>query len=130
MTSANTSANSAPAGVSSADSTPRAREVRRVTVDVLLGGVRLPVEFDDEALAAITASRSAELPESWPEWMGVETAARYLDVTVERVRKLKERGRLPCYQEGPGCRVFFRRSELDEWMETLSHGSRTHPGAA
>lgn len=58
----------------------------------------------------------------WPEWMSVETAARYLDVSEERVRKLKDRGVLPCYQEGPGCRVFFRRSELDEAMQACGVG--------
>jgi excisionase family DNA binding protein len=52
----------------------------------------------------------------WPEWMSVDTAARYLDASEERVRKLKDRKEIPHYQEGPGCRVFFRRSELDHWM--------------
>ena len=44
--------------------------------------------------------------------MNVETAARYLDVPEERVRKLKDRRVIPYYQDGPGCRVFFRRAEL------------------
>jgi excisionase family DNA binding protein len=48
--------------------------------------------------------------------MSVETAARYLDVSPERVRKLQARGVLPYYQEGPGCRVFFNRRELDDAM--------------
>ena len=52
----------------------------------------------------------------WPEWLSVETAAAYLDVSPERVRKLQARGELPFYQEGPGCRVLFRRLELDEAM--------------
>jgi excisionase family DNA binding protein len=52
----------------------------------------------------------------WPEWMSVETAARYLDVSPERVRKLQARGHLPYYQEGPGCRVFFNRRELEQQM--------------
>lgn len=60
----------------------------------------------------------------WPEWMSVETAANYLDVTVERVRKLKDRREIPYYQEAPGCRVFFRRSELDEWMSGFRRATR------
>jgi len=74
-----------------------------------------------EMLEAV-AERAAEIvlerspASSWPEWMSVDTAARYLDVPVERVRKLKERRELPYYQDAPGCRVFFRRAELDAWM--------------
>lgn len=86
----------------------------------------LTLSFPSEALAAL-AERAAELAlarlaqhegrcSDWPEWMSVETAARYLDASEERVRKLKDRREIPYYQEGPGCRVFFRRSELDDWM--------------
>jgi hypothetical protein len=53
----------------------------------------------------------------WPAWMSVETAARHLDSPVERLRKLKDRHAIPYSQEGPGCRVFFRRADLDAWME-------------
>jgi len=49
--------------------------------------------------------------------MNVATCARYLDVSPERVRKLVATRRIPYSQEAPGCRVFFRRSELDEWMQ-------------
>lgn len=54
--------------------------------------------------------------EAAAEWLSIETAARYLDVSPERVRKLVARRAIPHYQEGPGCRVFLRRRELDEWM--------------
>ncbi|MBA3844185.1 MAG: helix-turn-helix domain-containing protein, partial [Actinobacteria bacterium] len=54
--------------------------------------------------------------DSWPEWMGVETAARYLDVSPQRLRKLVAAGSIPHVQEGPGCRVFFGRADLDRWM--------------
>lgn len=73
-----------------------------------------------QRVAEIVREREAGSPRgeaaTWPEWMSVETAARYLDVPPERVRKLKEHGQIPFYQSGPGCRVFFNRSELDEWM--------------
>jgi excisionase family DNA binding protein len=55
----------------------------------------------------------------WPEWMSVKTAAAYLDVSVERVRKLAARGALPYYQEGPSCRIFFRRDEIDRALGEL-----------
>jgi len=88
-------------------------------------GCRLELAIPPELLEEI-ASRAAELvlerrdhrtgPDAWPEWMSVETAARYLDVSPERVAKLKLRGELPYYQDGPGCRVSFNRRELDAWL--------------
>ena len=70
-----------------------------------------------DAVADIVEQRQlARTPETAPEWMSVESAARYLDVSPERVRKLVARRTIPHYQEGPGCRVFLRRRELDEWM--------------
>ena len=90
----------------------------------MTGGLNVQLALNDatvEAIAERVASILAEQPraegsESWPEWMSVETAARYLDVSPERVRKLQGRGELPFHQEGPRCRVFFRRSDLDEAM--------------
>src|SRR6266540_18458 len=88
--------------------------------------------LDDDALGAIAAAIDrAIVDRAWPEWMNVETAARYLDVSPERVRKLQARGELPFYQEAPGCRVAFNRRELDEairrwrapnYLAWLSHG--------
>lgn len=86
----------------------------------------LSVELPEEALQAIAERVLGMLQpymghedKGWPEWMSVETAARYLDVSPERVRKLQARGQLPYYQEGPGCRVFFNRRELDTAMSVL-----------
>jgi excisionase family DNA binding protein len=78
-----------------------------------------------EAMVELTVGRAIERlrdPEAeggWPAWMSVETAARYLDVSPERVRKLQARGKLPYYQHAPGCRVFFNRRELDCAMAEL-----------
>lgn len=66
--------------------------------------------------AEIVAERLQVERQAWPEWMSVTTAARYLDVSPERLRKLQARRLLPFHQEAAGCRVFFRRSELDEAM--------------
>jgi excisionase family DNA binding protein len=69
-----------------------------------------------ERVAALVVERMQVESHSWPEWMSVETAARYLDVSPERLRKLQARRQLPYHQEGPGCRVFFRQKELDAAM--------------
>jgi len=52
----------------------------------------------------------------WPEWMAIETAARYLDVSPQRLRKLVSRREIPFHQEDKGCRILFRRGDLDDWM--------------
>jgi excisionase family DNA binding protein len=80
--------------------------------------------FRDTALTAIAAaldSNHRDDPEPSPEWMNVNTAARYLDVSTERVRKLVARREIPFTQEAPGCRVFFSRSDLDAWMRSSAH---------
>lgn len=67
-----------------------------------------------ERVLEVLAEREAE--PSWPEWMGVETAGRYLDMSPSRLHKLVSRREIPYSQEGKGCRVFFERRRLDEWM--------------
>jgi excisionase family DNA binding protein len=60
----------------------------------------------------------------WPAFMSVETAAEYLDVSKERIRKLKDRREIPYIQEAPGHRVLFARTDLDEWMASLRRTAR------
>lgn len=78
-----------------------------------------------DAIVAAAAGRALELlgsqldQEAWPEWMSVERAAKYLDVSPERLRKLQARREIPFHQEAPGCRVFFRRHDLDDWMSAF-----------
>ena len=90
-----------------------------INVTLHIGGQSLLAELDDDALAAIAAALGSEASpaDPWPEWMSVPTAARYLDVTQERVRKLKERHEIPYAREAPKCRVFFNRGDLDRWMQ-------------
>lgn len=90
-----------------------------------MSGPGLSLTLPEELFGAISERAAervlAQLTErepGWPEWMSVETAARYLNISPERVRKLQSRGVLPVYQEARGCRVFFRRSELDQAMES------------
>ena len=83
--------------------------------------IEIPDGILDAIVAAVVA-RAIELlgaqleQEAWPEWMSVEKAAKYLDVSPERLRKLQARREIPFHQEAPGCRVFFRRHDLDDWM--------------
>jgi excisionase family DNA binding protein len=96
-----------------------------IRVELELNGARVPVMLGSAAVAAIAAAVARnEHDEGWPDWMGVETTARYLDVSPERVRKLIAARRIPYSQEAPGCRVFMRRSALDGWMESMACARR------
>jgi excisionase family DNA binding protein len=94
-----------------------------------MSGAEFRLVLDDDQLAEL-AQRVArilavEAPSgTWPMWMSVETAATYLDVSPERVRKLVTRREIPYHQEAAGCRVFFSRPDLDAWMETYRHTPR------
>lgn len=79
-----------------------------------------------DALAEIKAQIKAELlaelrgspeAEPWPEWLSIETASRYLDVPVGRLRKLVARNQIPFHQEAKGCRVTFRKRDIDAWLD-------------
>lgn len=98
-----------------------------VTVTVSINGIPVPLELNDQALAKIAAAVATDTTttDTWPGWMNVETAARYLDVSPERVRKLVARRQIPYAQEAPGCRVFFARNELDHWMQIQSQTKET-----
>jgi excisionase family DNA binding protein len=87
--------------------------------------ITLPAELLDAIVAETTRRVLAELDNrdsnntTWPEYMNVDTAARYLDASPERLRKLVARREIPYHQEAPGCRVFLNRHDLDQWMNTL-----------
>jgi excisionase family DNA binding protein len=90
--------------------------------------VALPDEVLEAIISAVTervlVRLEPALGDLWPAWMSVDTAARYLDVSPERVRKLIARREIPFYQEAPGCRVLFQRAELDGWMTSFQQPSR------
>ena len=68
------------------------------------------------------AAREAHAQEGgWPEWMPLDVAAAYLGQSVPATRKLYERRKVPHYQDGPGAKVWLRRSELDAYMESARH---------
>jgi excisionase family DNA binding protein len=84
-----------------------------VALDLTAIVERLRAELGDEIRAQVRAEIEAA---AWPAWMSIETAARYLDCTPERIRKLIARRSIPFSQEAPGCRIFLSKTDLDEWM--------------
>ena len=59
-----------------------------------------------------------------PEWLDSREAAEYLGLHRDTLRKLAAERAIPAEQEGPGCKLFFRRSALDEWR--ISGGRSVH----
>jgi excisionase family DNA binding protein len=49
------------------------------------------------------------------EWLDSRHAAEYLGVHRDTLRKLAAERAIPSEQDGPGCKLFFRRSDLDAW---------------
>lgn len=69
-----------------------------------------------ERIADAVAARLAKsTPEAIPEWLDSRAAAEYLGLHRDTLRKLAAERAIPAEQDGPGCKLFFRRSDLDEW---------------
>jgi len=76
-----------------------------------------PAELLD-ALADRLAPRVAALLQETAEsdqWLSSAQAADYLGMTRNALHKLTSTREIPFEQDGPGCKLHFRRSELDRW---------------
>jgi excisionase family DNA binding protein len=52
------------------------------------------------------------------EWSDSRHAADYLGVHRDTLRKLAAERAIPSEQDGPGCKLYFRRSDLDAWRRS------------
>src|SRR5438874_1136506 len=73
-----------------------------------------------ERLADLVVDRlleraAADPVESQNEWLDTRAAAAYLGVHRDTLRKLAAERSIPTHQDAPGCKLYFRRDELDEW---------------
>jgi excisionase family DNA binding protein len=82
----------------------------------------LVAELDDAALDTLAerlAPRLARrLPVAAPEpdgWLDTKGAASYLGITTNALYKLTAARAIPFEQDGPGCKCWFKRSDLDAW---------------
>ena len=48
-------------------------------------------------------------------WMPARDAAAYIGVTLDALHKLTAARAIPFEQDGPRCKLWFQRSELDRW---------------
>jgi excisionase family DNA binding protein len=95
-----------------------------VTVTVEMNGTPVPLVLTDDALAIIAAAISPT-DTARQEWLNVDSAAAYMDVSAERVRKLIARRAIAYSQEGPGCRVLLNRRDLDAYLIDHRHERRS-----
>ena len=58
------------------------------------------------------------------EWLDARAAAKYLGISLNALHKLTAERAIPVEQDGPGCKLWFRRSALDGWRE--AGGARSH----
>ncbi len=74
-------------------------------------------------LADLVVQRLIERSDANPrtstdEWMDARSAAEYLGIHRDTLRKLAASRGIPTHQEGSGCKLYFRRDELDEWRQS------------
>jgi excisionase family DNA binding protein len=48
-------------------------------------------------------------------WLTARDAAAYVGLSVHALHRLTAERSIPFHQDGPGCKLWFRRSELDQW---------------
>ncbi len=90
----------------------------RVLIDQILG--RLADLVVDRLMERSDVQNSGHVS----AWLDARAAAEYLGVHRDTLRKLAAQRAIPTHQDGPGCKLYFRRDELDEWRRT------TRPGRA
>jgi excisionase family DNA binding protein len=87
------------------------RDERREVLRLLLEAADLP-ELDAHRRLTHAAHGDAD------SWMGAPAAAEYLALTVNALHKLTAARVIPFHQDGRGCKLWFKRSELDEWRRS------------
>lgn len=80
-------------------------------VDALLGRLA-------DLVVQRLVERMADSKQPVEEWLDARDAAEYLGVHRDTLRKLAAQRAIPAHQEGAGCKLYFRRDELDDWRRT------------
>ncbi|TMB86939.1 MAG: helix-turn-helix domain-containing protein [Chloroflexi bacterium] len=87
-------------------------------------------QLDESALALLAErlaphlERTLEARGSSDDWLDAHAAADYLGITRTALHKLTAARAISFEQEGPGCKLWFRRSSLDAWRQ--AGGARSH----
>jgi excisionase family DNA binding protein len=75
-------------------------------------------QLADRVAAALLARLEPAAAGAAPEWMDSRAAADYLGLHRDTLRKLAAERAIPAEQDGRGCKLFFRREDLDEWRRS------------
>jgi len=81
-------------------------------IDGLLG------RFADLVVDRLVERTTASASHASDEWLDARAAAEYLGMHRDTLRKLAAERAVPAHQDGPGCKLYFRRDELDEWRRS------------
>jgi excisionase family DNA binding protein len=76
---------------------------------------QLLVELADVVAERVAARLVARRQASRDEWLDTRRAAEYLGIGRDSLRRLAAERAIPTEQAGGGCKLYFRRSDLDEW---------------
>jgi len=62
-------------------------------------------------------------------WLSTKEAAAYLGMHPDSLRRLASAKQIPYEQDGPGCLLHFRLSDIDAWRESGGTYSRAVPAS-
>ncbi len=96
----------------SAHTAATAGEPDRTLIDQLLG------RLADLVVDRLMACTEAQSKDKTSEWLDARNAAEYLGIHRDTLRKLAAQRAIPTHQDGPRCKLYFRRDELDEWRRS------------
>lgn len=102
--------------------TAMAGDSDRPLIDQILG------RLADLVVERLMERRDAHSGDEASARLDARGAAEYLGVHRDTLRKLAAQRAVPTHQDGPGCKLYFRRDELDEWRRT-ARPMRTAAGA-
>lgn len=71
-----------------------------------------------DRVAARLAEQASGVADELVEWFDSRHAAEYLGIHRDTLRKLAAERMIPCEQDGPGCKLYFRRADLDAWHQS------------
>lgn len=78
----------------------------------------VPYLAEPVARRVVELMRERDTAEPIDPWYGSAEAAQYLGMNRDTLRKLATAGAIPSEQDAPGCKRYFRRSDLDRWRES------------
>lgn len=85
-----------------------------LVLDELLGQL---ADLVADKLAARLAGPQVDCAD---KWLDTRRAADYLGIHRDSLRRLAAAKEIPSEQSGAGCKLFFRRLDLDEWRRRES----------